>query len=148
MLYYLDTSFIASVLRHDANSQPAQRWLDEHAEAELWTSDWTRVEFAGAMARRARLGDITAEMSRTLFATFQSACGYLFTVTEPPTSEDYDSAAVATLRQATGLRPGDALHLAIACRLARDMGDTVLVTFDAKLAQAAPDFGLPAVIPD
>lgn len=147
MLYYLDTSFIGSVLRHDANSQPAQRWLDEHAEAELWTSDWTRVEFAGAMARRARMGDITAEMSRTLFAAFQSACGYLFTITEPPASDDYDYAALATLRQETGLRPGDALHLAIARRLARDMGDTVLVTFDMKLAQAAPDFGLPAVIP-
>lgn len=147
MLYYLDTSFIGSVLRYDANSQPAQHWLDEHAEAELWTSDWTRVEFAGAMARRARIGDIAPEMSRTLFAAFQSACGHLFTMTEPPASDDYDYAARAALRLETGLRPGDALHLAIARRLAQDRGETTLVTFDVKLAQAAPDFGLPAVMP-
>ncbi|MBS4045173.1 MAG: type II toxin-antitoxin system VapC family toxin [Alphaproteobacteria bacterium] len=147
MQYYLDTSFIGSVLRHDANSQPAQRWLDEHAEADLWTSDWTRVEFAGAMARRARMGDITPEMSRILFAAFLAAREHLFTMTEPPTSEDYDSAALDTLRQETGLRPGDALQIAIARKLAQSHGDTTLITFDIKLAKAAPDFGLPAVIP-
>jgi predicted nucleic acid-binding protein len=147
VLYYLDTSFIGSVLRHDANSQLAQDWLDEHLEAELWASDWTRVEFAGAMARRARMGDITPEMSRTLFAAFLAAREYLFSMTEPPTTDDYDYAAGAALRQETGLRPGDALHIAIARRLAQDHGDTTLVTFDVRLAQAAPDFGLPAVIP-
>jgi predicted nucleic acid-binding protein len=147
MLYYLDTSFISSVLRHDANSQLAQDWLDTQAEAELWASDWTRVEFAGAMARRARMGDITPEMSRTLFAAFLAAREHLFTMTEPPTSEDYDYAARATLRQETGLRPGDALQIAIARKLAQSHGDTTLVTFDIKLAKAAPDFGLPAVIP-
>ncbi len=148
MLYYLDTSFIGSVLRHDANSQPAQRWLDDHAEAELWTSDWTRVEFAGAMARRVRMGDIAPEMSQGLFAAFLSACDRLFTLTEPPASEDYDYAARAALRHDSGLRPGDALQIAIARRLAQSHGDTTLVTFDIRLAKAAPDFGLPAVIPD
>ncbi len=147
MLYYLNTSFIGSVLRHDANSQLAQDWLDAHAEAELWASDWTRVEFAGAMARRARMGDITPEMSRLLFAAFLAAREHLFTMTEPPTTEDYAYAAQAALRQETGLRPGDALHIAIAHRLARDHGDTTLVTFDVRLAQAAPEFGLAAVIP-
>ena len=147
MLYYLDTSFISSILRHDANSQLAQDWLDTQAEADLWASDWTRVEFAGAMARRARMGDITPEMSRTLFAAFLAAREHLFTMAEPPTTEDYEYAAQATLRQDSGLRPGDALHVAIARRLAQDQGETTLVTFDVKLAQAAPDFGLPAVIP-
>lgn len=148
MLYYLDTSFIGSVLRHDANSQPAQRWLDDNPDAGLWTSDWTRVEFAGAMARRVRMGDITPDISATLFKAFLAAREHLFTMTEPPTSEDYDYAARAALRHDANLRPGDALQIAMARKLAQSHGDTTLVTFDIKLAKAAPDFGLPAVIPD
>jgi predicted nucleic acid-binding protein len=99
------------------------------------------------LSRRVLQKELTPEDSDMLFKAFQYARGHVFHTADSPQAEEYDFAAQAIRRHETGLRAGDALHIAIARKLTQDHGDITLITFDARLARVAPLFGIPATIP-
>lgn len=148
-MFYLDTSFIVSALRADAHSAAAQGWLEVNKGTELWMSDWAMVEFSSVVSLLIRKRVLSPIAGDALFQAFmKTRRDGIFRITDAPASEDYVFAAEAIRHYETGLRGGDALHIALARKLSQAYGDTTLVTFDKGLAKAAPVFGVAAIQPN
>ena len=112
-MLYFDTSFLVPLILEEATSGKIERFLRQRTE-ELATSHWTRVEFSSLLGREVRMGGLDAEAALDADAQFEAAAAESF-VMLLPTAEDYDLSKQYLLRYETGLRAGDALHLAIAC---------------------------------
>lgn len=98
----------------------------------LVISALVEVEFASALGRRVRAGDLSAASARAALAQFHAHQSEGFYRLIPIERSHFDRARrwIETLR--TPLRTLDALHLA----LAADSG-SVLITADVRLARAA-----------
>jgi uncharacterized protein len=79
----------------------------------LIISHWTRVEFFSMLAREVRGGGLTEQIAREADARFEAAMAQSFTVVLPD-RRDFDLCKQYLQRFDTGLRVGDAFHLAIA----------------------------------
>jgi predicted nucleic acid-binding protein len=69
-MLYLDTSVVVSLLLNDVHSAAVRRWFERRRRDAFAISDWTRVEFASAVARLERMGDLDetqAEAARAVF---------------------------------------------------------------------------------
>ena len=116
----------------------AQAWLEKQAAGALHVSGWVQAEFASALSMKQRMGHLDAAQAAevmTLFsASVEQACRRV-------SIEEADFALAARLvaDPSSGLRAGDALHLAMAARQG-----LALVTLDSILAQAAVRFGVQA----
>jgi len=135
---YIDTSVWVAALCHEAFTVRAQGWLEKQAAGALHVSGWVQAEFASALSLKQRCGQLDAAqaaIAMTLFsATLEQACSRV-AVEEA----DFALAARLVADPASGLRAGDALHLAMAARQG-----LALVTFDTILAKAAVRFGVQA----
>lgn len=135
MSLYLDTSVLLALLTADPLAQRADRMLRREMPV-LVVSDWAAAEFASAVARRVRMGQLGVEHARALFPTFDGwVSGCANRVELAPTGLAVASALLRRLDLA--LRKPDAVHVAMAQRV-----DAKLATFDAKLADAARRTGL------
>src|SRR4051812_34775057 len=105
----------------------------------LLVSDFAGAEFASAIARLVRMGDVTADGARDTFAEFD-AWTSRETEGAQTTTVDIGSAAAFIRRLDLTLRAPDAIHIAIAQRLGVD-----LFTFDKKLAASARTLGTTVV---
>ncbi len=76
-------------------------------------SHWTLVEFSSLIARKVRMDRLDAGSAARADAQFESMVDTSFTVLLP-SAADFDLARHYLGRSETGLRAGDALHLAIA----------------------------------
>ncbi len=134
MKFYLDASVLVSAVSTEAGTRAAQDWLEE-AEQVL-VSEWLIAEAAAALSQKQRMGVMSAgERAESMAALRREAeSGMQFL---PVTREDFRTAARYAERAETGLRAGDALHLAIAA-----MADATLVTFDRKQARAGEMVGV------
>jgi uncharacterized protein len=92
---YFDTSFLAPLLREEKTSSRIGRFMAGLPTEELAISRWTEVEFASLLARDVRMGVIGSDQAL-------------------PSADDYEMARRYLHNHETGLRAGDALHLAIA----------------------------------
>lgn len=136
-MFYLDASFIGAVFLPEARSEEAAAWLRDRDDAELHVSDWLALEFAGAIARRVRMGSLSAQQADLVVEVFRQWQGETCRIIEPDAA-DYAFAAAAVLKYETALRAGDALHLAIA----RNNGNLTTVTLDRGMTRAAAMLGL------
>jgi uncharacterized protein len=127
---YLDTSVLVSLFVEDAGTRRADAFLRGHPDA-LVVSDFAEAEFAAAIARRVRMGDVTKNQAQTVFAAFDVWKSGR-TQRLPITTADVASAAIFTRRLDLTLRAPDAIHIAIAQRLGAN-----LFTFDTKMAASA-----------
>ena len=135
---YLDTSFLTPLIKQEATSERVTRFVAGLPVGELTISHWTRVEFSSMLAREVRVGGmdiLAADKANTLF---DAIIAESFTVLLPAPAE-FDLARQYLARYESGLRAGDALHLAIAC----NHRATAIYSLDKLLIKAGTMFGLP-----
>jgi predicted nucleic acid-binding protein len=143
MSAYIDTSVLIAAHVSEPHTPLAQTWLGDQCGNHLLVSSWTLVECESALAIKRRRGEIDAV---TQLATITDLEIFVARLAPPvlPTEIDYRQAREFCRNAESGLRAGDALHLAMALRLdARRFA-----TLDSILASNAAAHGLePAVIP-
>jgi len=138
-LIYLDTSFIAPFYISEATSEAVEAILLHLPPPELAISDWTVVEFASLLSRRGRMGELSATLMQAAMQSFREDADQSFNVFTV-TIGDFQLASELILQWETGLRAGDALHLAIA----RNTHAAQILSLDRGLIHAAQQFGIPA----
>lgn len=129
-MIYLDTSAFVKLIRGERETSALQTFLRERSEAPLVGSALLVVETRRAVLRQAR-GDLARA---DLLLTRIDQVDITRAVLE----------AASRLPDPT-LRSLDAIHLATALQLGRDLD--ALVTYDSRLAAAAGRQGVPVVTP-
>lgn len=112
-MFYFDTSFLVPLFLPEATSPRIERFMAGLSPGELAVSHWTRVEFSSLLAREVRMGGLTRRAAATVDAQFESVIDESFVVLTP-NHKDFDLAKDYLGHANSGLRAGDALHLAIA----------------------------------
>lgn len=129
MAYYLDTSALVKLIVEEAESAELRQWIAV-TETALVTSDLSRTEVFRAIRR--------AAPTRTVEGRGVLDSLVVLTVT----AAIFDAAGRLTPES---LRSLDAIHLAAALELGDDLEG--LVTYDARLAEAAQTNGVVAFGP-
>ncbi len=109
----------------------------------MWlTSTWTKVEFTSLLSRKIREKKLTSEEARAAEAAFESTLLLSFELTNP-SPLDFLTAQTFIRSHDSGLRAGDAMHLAIAHNRAADK----ILTLDQGLLKAGAKLGILPVSP-
>ncbi len=138
-MYYFDTSFLAPLILQEPTSIEVERFMTRLPAGELVISHWTRVEFSSLLAREVRMGSLDRQAARDADAQFETVVRESFVVLLP--NADDSSLAKAYLgNYETGLRAGDALHLAVA----RNHGAKTIYSRDKTLLKAGKLLDVPA----
>jgi len=129
-MLYVDTSVLVAVLMAETHSDGARDWLYSKANEKIAVSVWTRTEFSSALSLKVRTGQIdVAAQGRALTRFGRLIAVSTFDLAIMP--EDFLVAARWCDNHRTGLRAGDALHMAIAHR-----NHATLCTLDGRLHEA------------
>lgn len=112
MAVYVDTSVLVALYTREGKSAGVSRWYAACTD-DLVSAMWCVAEFASALSIKQRTGQIDAAEAQTAWRQFERLCANDLQLLpmEPAT---FHRAAVLTLDAASGLRAGDALHLAAA----------------------------------
>lgn len=140
-MVYVDTSVLVAAHTREPHTTLAQTWLAEQSGGDLIVTTWALVECDSALAIKRRRGELDEADQMAAGAdidAFASRFAPLFAVQEP----DYPRARELCRQAASGLRAGDALHLAVALRL--DVAH--FATLDQVLADNAVKHGMRLVI--
>jgi predicted nucleic acid-binding protein len=135
---YLDASVLVALFVRDALTVRSEAFLRAHAPL-LIVSDFAAAEFASAIARRVRMGEIVIDDAHIAFSNFDIWTERA-TQREEIRTADIKAAEAFLRRLDLNLRTADAVNIAIARRL-----DAALVTFDEKMAASARVLGTPVV---
>jgi predicted nucleic acid-binding protein len=128
--FYLDSSVAVSAVTREPATDAVLRWLA--ANEDVLISDWLMTEVAAGLSLKRRMrvtsaaehAEALAALRRTIEGSFPTAA---------VTRECFRVAAGFAGRPETGLRGGDALHLAVAATVG-----ATLVTLDKAQAMAGP----------
>jgi predicted nucleic acid-binding protein len=110
---YFDTSFLAPLVLPESTSEKIAAFVRRLPVEELTVSHWTRVEFSSLIARDVRMSVLDAAAGERADARFEAMVDASFAVLLP-NADDFGLAKRYLGKFNTGLRAGDALHLAIA----------------------------------
>lgn len=138
-MVYFDTSFIAPLLLQEATSERVERFFVRMEPGHAAVSQWTLTEFSSILARQVRMSGLSADMAGEIEDEFQRLVAKSFVVINVET-EDFKLARRFVRTYESGVRAGDALHLAIAANRNAD----AIYSLDKQLVSAAKKFGLPA----
>jgi uncharacterized protein len=134
--YYLDTSLVIALLTGEQARERTRIWLGGCDAGELCISPWVGTEVASALSIKQRMGDLTAEVRADIDETWRVFAEESLIIL--PVIERHFAAAAAFVRHfESGLRAGDALHLAVC----QDHNLT-LATLDMKFAEASGKAGV------
>lgn len=112
-MLYFDTSFHAPLVLPESTSDKIAAFVRRLPVEELTVSHWTRVEFSSLIARDVRMSVLDAAAGARADARFEAMVDASFAVLLP-SADDFGLAKRYLGKFNTGLRAGDALHLAIA----------------------------------
>ena len=140
-MLYFDTSFLAPLIMPEATSDRIAAFVRSLPAEEFTVSQWTRVEFSSLIAREVRIGGLDVQAATRADARFEAMLDESFSVLLP-NAEDFGLAKRYLGQFETGLRAGDALHLAIAS----NHRASTIFTLDHALLNAGKILGLPVSI--
>lgn len=138
-MIYLDTSFIAPLVIAEPGSDEVEALVIKAKPGDLATSLWTRIEIASLVARKVRMGELTAAEATAVRSEFGKMLDESFRILLP-TPADFDTARDYLETPKTGLRAGDAFHLAIAA----NHGARRIWSLDQGFIKAGRQLKLPA----
>ncbi len=133
---YLDTSVLVAALTREPRTADMQNWLAAQSVDTLCLSDWVLTEFSAAISMKVRMEILTTQERALVLGAF-AALRESSISTLPISPMDYRIAAHFADQHASGLRAGDALHLAIAYNHGLE-----LCSLDKTLASAAEPLGV------
>lgn len=137
-MLYFDTSFLVPLFLQETTSTKVERAFAELAGQDLAISQWTRVEFSSLLAREVRMGGLAAAAALEVDAEFETVATASLIVLLPRVA-DFERAKEYLARHQSGLRAGDALHLAIA----HNHRSERIYSLDNALLRAGRSLGLP-----
>lgn len=135
---YCDTSFLAPLILEEPTSARVERFVAALPLGEAAISHWTRAEFATLLAREVRMGGLAPQAADEAGAQFEAMVQELFIILLPD-AHDFDLAREFLGNYPTGLRAGDALHLAVAV----NHGAAAIYSLDTGLLKAGRMLKLP-----
>ena len=135
-MLYLDTSVLVAALTREARTAEMQDWLADQRPTDLVISDCVVTEFSAALSIKVRTGQLDPGHRAEVLAMFRSMAEVSLDVVAV-SHLDFAAAARFSDQQATGLRAGDALHLAIAANHGYR-----LVSLDRVLTRAGLQLGV------
>lgn len=137
-MLYLDTSFIVPLVIAENSSEAVESFVLNVKPGELATSLWTLVETASLVSRKIRIGELAEADASAVRRVFDRILSETFDLISP-TAADFAKAVEYLEVPKTGLKAGDALHLAIAAnRRARK-----ILSLDRGLVAAGKMLRLP-----
>ncbi len=112
MSCYVDTSVLIALYINEQHSDAVSHWYINSRD-KLISSMWCVTEFASALGIKQRTGQLNADEALLAWQRFQNLCQNDLSLLTPNTN-NFQKAAELTLNTSSGLRAGDALHLAAA----------------------------------
>lgn len=112
-MIYLDTSIIVPLVITEDSSAVAEAMIMKVKSGELATSLWTQIELGSLVARKLRMGELSAADAEAVRRELRKILDESFRLLLP-TAADFATATKFLDIPRTGLRAGDAFHLAIA----------------------------------
>lgn len=137
-MLYFDTSFLAPLYIPEPNSDEVRQLVYTLSRQTIAISEWTCVEFSSMVARRVRMKELSDGAAQGLLDAFERISRSQFVVLTP-SQMDYRQAESFLRHFASGLRAGDALHLAIV----RNHGAERIYSLDKGLIKAAGTLDIP-----
>mgnify|MGYP001827158335 CR=1 FL=1 len=129
---YVDTSALAKWYLPETGSDKFARWIQ--SQEDTCISSLTMTELRCLLARRQRMGLLSAEHVQEAYAHFQQDCQDGHLLRFPVTDQQIINAELMIESMSSiALRTLDALHLSIA----HDISARILATADRIMAQAA-----------
>ena len=135
-MIYLDTSAAVPMFVPEPASPAIEAWFESCLEP-LVSSDWIVTEFSSALSIKVRKGEISAKQAQAAWKDFDAFCKSGLRLL-PVSRKAFAEAAGMVRHAASGLRSGDALHLAMAL----EAGASGIATADETLAKNAKASGL------
>lgn len=132
---YVDVSVWIALLTNEPSSGALKSWLESET-GQLVTSRWSLVEVSSALSIKVRRAELAPQQAQWLGERFEALVSSEVRLL-PLASADYDHAATMCRNAASGLRAGDALHLAVASRVRA----THLITLDKVMTMNANNMG-------
>jgi predicted nucleic acid-binding protein len=130
-MIYVDTGVLVALCTNEPRTEAINRWY-RLCRDELVSAVWCVTEFASALGIKQRSGQITDIQAASAWQRFERLCAHDLQLlpVEPAT---FHRAAILTLEAQSGLRAGDALHMAAAL----DARAASMATLDGVLAKNA-----------
>lgn len=137
---YLDTNLVIAALTAEPMTVVAQRYLEASVPASAAISDWSVTEVSSALSIKIRAGGLPVGERDEALAEFRYMLRESIECWSV-TRDDFHRAAALAEEVRSGLRAGDALHLAVAER-----AGLVVHTLDRGMARAAKLLHLQCVL--
>lgn len=137
MRIYVDTSVLVAAHSREPHTALAQTWLAGQSGSNLIITTWALVECDSALAIKRRRGELD-EASQLASSADIEHFANRFAPLVMAQESDHQRARELCRQANSGLRAGDALHLAVALRLET----TQFATLDRVLADNAAKHGM------
>jgi predicted nucleic acid-binding protein len=142
MPVYVDTSVLVAAHTREPHTGVAQAWLAEQSGGGLILSTWALLECESALAIKWRRGELDDAGKLAASADIEAFAAY-FAPWAVANEADHLRARELCRHAPSGLRAGDALHLALALRLKASH----FATLDRILGNNAAAQGMALAIP-
>lgn len=141
-MIYIDTSVWIAQHTLETHTEAVQAWFSSNDVAAMSSCEWVKTEYASALSIKLRKRAFDRRAFDAAHARFAELCaaGPLWLGVA---DADFTEAARLCGNPESGLRAGDALHLAVALR----MGCEALCSLDDVLLRNAGQLGLQPVRP-
>ena len=136
---YVDASAWISLFTNEAAAASLEDWL-ANEDGQLMSTPWTLVEVASGFSIKVRRNELSEHQASVLLERFERLIDDDVKLVSLAAG-DYDHAMRLCRNAGSGLRAGDALHLASAARV----GVSHLLTLDKVMAANAKALGIELV---